>query len=80
MNSTLSSSWLSGSYADIAGFEVCINTALSYVSIDSLQIPEASYFFQGNEAEEVIEEMFQIWSKSDLTQEEAIAQWISFYL
>ena len=80
MNTTLSPSWISGSYANIAGYEVSICTALSYINFENLHDPDSSYFFEGNEAEEVIEEITNIWSNADLKQDEAIGQWIRMHL
>ncbi len=73
---TLSPSWISGTYANINGYEVSICSALSYASFENLQDGNLSYFFQGNEAEVVIEEILDIWSNSDIPQNEAISQWI----
>ena len=77
---TLSPSWISGNYANIDGYEVSICTALSYASFENLHDENLSYFFQGNEAEEVIEEILDIWSNSNIPQHEAISQWITMHL
>lgn len=80
MTATTSPSWISGSYANIAGYEVLICTALSYISIENLHDPDESYFFDGQEADDVIEDITDIWSNADLKQDEAIEQWIRMHL
>ena len=79
MNTYYSNSWLNGAYRDVAGYEVCINSSLSFASFDSLHDDE-DFYFQGNEADDVIGEIADIWNKSDVTQNEAIAQWIRMHL
>lgn len=80
MNKMLSPTWLNGKYKDVNGFNVEINTALSYVSFDCINNEDESYYFQGDEADNVIDEINIIYNKHDLTQSEAIARWINLYL
>ena len=89
MNEVLSSTWLHGNYI-VNGFQVTIKTNLSiarFRSIDDIDDiddiygnSKFDYNFQGSEADAVIEEIADIWNKSDITQEEAVGQWISMHL
>lgn len=76
----LSPTWLNGKYKDVNGFNVEINTALSYVSFDYINNEDESYYFQGDEADNVIDEINIIYNRYNLTQSEAIARWINLYL
>lgn len=69
-NTTMNTSWLHGKYPAI---NAEINTSLPYVSI-------RDWFFQGEEADNVINEIHQIWVNSNCTQEEAIKKWDNRYL
>lgn len=80
MNKMLSPTWLNGKYKDVNGFNVEINTALSYVSFDCINNEDESYYFQGDEADNVIDEINIIYNRHNLTQSEAIARWINLYL
>ena len=80
MNTTLSTSWISGSYANICGFEVYIDSSLSYASFENLHDSNNSYVFQGNEADDVISEIAEIWENDNLKQDEAIDKWIRMHL
>lgn len=73
-NLTLNSSWLHGQYT-------CgeINTKLSYVSVNGTQSRE-EYYAQGDDADNIIDEIHSIWINSDLTEEQAFRQWINSYL
>lgn len=70
-------SWLAGKYSWKTGDgnteEAEINTKLPYVAI-------GDYFVQGEEADNTIDQIHQIWLKDDCTPEEAIRKWASFYL
>lgn len=89
MNEVLSSAWLHGNYI-VNGYKVTIKTNLSiarFRSIDDIDDiddiygnSKFDYNFQGSEADAVIEEIADIWNKSDITQEEAVGQWISMHL
>lgn len=89
MNEVLSSAWLHGNYI-VNGYQVTIKTNLSiarFRSIDDIDDiddiygnSKFDYNFQGSEADAVIEEIADIWNKSDITQEEAVGQWISMHL
>jgi hypothetical protein len=63
------SSWLHGKHSP----EIEINTKLPYVSI-------YDYFAQGEDADNVIEEINLIWNKEDITILQAIEKWASYYL
>jgi hypothetical protein len=70
VNFKLNESWLHGKYAEI---NAEINTSLPFVSIDE-------YFFQGEEANTVIQEIHNIWINGNLTVPEAITQYSNYYL
>ena len=73
--------WLNGKYKDVNGFNVEINTSLSYVSFENINDENESYYFQGDEADNVIDEINAIYNgKDNFTQSEAIARWINTYL
>ena len=77
----LSPTWLNGKYKDVNGFNVEINTSLSYVSFEDINNEDEAYYFQGNEADNVIDEINAIYNgKDNFTQSEAIARWINTYL
>jgi hypothetical protein len=57
-------SWIAGKLSD----EVEINTRIPYVSI-------YGYFFQGDEADEVINEINAIYNTNDCTPIEAANKW-----
>ena len=78
MNITLSPSWVNGNYI-VNGFQVTIKSHLSIARFRSLDNDD-DYYFQGNEADDVINEIFDIWNKSDIPQDEAVGQWISMHL
>lgn len=78
MNITLSPSWINGNYI-VSGFQVMIKSNLSIARFQSLTDDDC-YYFQGSEADEVINEIFQIWNNHELTQDEAVEQWISMHL
>lgn len=70
MNYSPDTSWLAGKYPEI---NAEINTRLPYVAI-------GDYFWQGQEADEVIEEIHSIWLNDDCTQEQAIQKYSNSYL
>ena len=77
----LSPTWLNGKYNNINGFNVEINTSLSYVSFEDINNEDEAYYFQGGEADNVIDEINAIYNgKDNFTQSEAIAKWINTYL
>lgn len=61
-------SWLDGHYE-----EGHISTAFSHVML-------FDYFWQGSEAEEIIEQIHEIWVKNNLTQQQAVSRWIELNL
>lgn len=63
-------SWLHGVYPEI---NAEINTKLPYLSIDD-------FFCQGEDADNIINEIHQIWLKDECTQTEAISKWANSYL
>lgn len=71
MQNLTCSSWLSGKHTP----QIEINTSLPYVSIDE-------YYWQGDEAERVINEINIIFNdeKLNFTSLEAIKYWASIYL
>lgn len=76
----LSPTWLNGKYKNVNGFDVEINTSLSYVSFEDINNEDESYYFQGDEADNVIDEINIIYNRHNLTQSEAISRWINLYL
>ena len=78
MNDSLSPSWLNGNYI-IDGYQVTIKSNLSIARFYCLDTEE-DYYFQGNEADDVINEIAGIWNAYDITQSQAIKKWINMYL
>ena len=78
MNDSLSPSWLNGNYI-IDGYQVTIKSNLSIARFYCLDTEE-DYYFQGNEADDVINEIAGIWNAYDITQSQAIQKWINMYL
>ena len=76
----LSPTWLNGKYKDVNGFNVEINTSLSYAYFENINDENESYYFQGDEADNVIDEINAIYNRHNLTQSEAISRWINLYL
>lgn len=76
----LSPTWLNGKYKDVNGFNVEINTSLSYAYFENINDENEAYYFQGDEADNVIDEINAIYNRHNLTQSEAIARWINLYL
>lgn len=76
----LSPTWLNGKYKDINGFNVEINTSLSYAYFENINDENEAYYFQGDDADNVIDEINVIYNRHNLTQSEAIARWINLYL
>ncbi len=70
-------SWLNGKYT-INGDKVEINVNMSTVAIDTTNGDE--WFWQGDEADKVIDEIHAIWVNGDATVTAAIEQWINMYL
>lgn len=66
----LCTSWIGGKYENGE-----INTAFSHVIVKD---PE--FFAQGEEAENIIKEVHQIWILERVTQEEAFKRWIDRFL
>lgn len=67
---TLDTSWLAGRYNPFGQLEAEINTLLPYIGI-------GTFFAQGEDAEQVIYQIHEIWLSGDLTQEEALERWTS---
>lgn len=78
MNFSLSPSWLNGTYV-LCGYHVTIKSNYSVADFFSINTDE-EYCFQGSEADDVIKEITDIWNTSEITQDEAISQWISMHL
>ena len=76
----LSPTWLNGKYKNVNGFNVEINTSLSYAYFENINDENEAYYFQGDEADNVIDEINAIYNRHNLTQSEAIARWINLYL
>ena len=78
MNDSLSPSWLNGNYI-IDGYQVTIKSNLSIARFYCL-VTEEDYYFQGNDADRIIDEIAGIWNAYDFTQTQAIQKWINMYL
>lgn len=78
MNTTLSPSWINGNYI-VNGYQVTINTNLSVARFQSIETDD-DYYFQGSEADDVINEIADIWENANLKQDESIDQWIRLHL
>lgn len=76
----LSSSWLNGQYYEICGFNVTIDSSISFACFESVFDSDEVYDFQGCEADEVIEDITNIWNNAELAQDDAIASWIRAHL
>lgn len=76
----LSPTWLNGKYKDVNGFNVEINTSLSYVSFEDINNEDKTYYYEGIFADNVIDEINAIYNRHNLTQSEAISRWINLYL
>ena len=79
MNTVLSNSWLNGTYDNVAGYLVNIHSGLGFAIFESRTEDEV-YDFQDNHADVVISEIADLWKNGDMTQEEAIAEWITMHL
>ena len=66
----LNETWLEGKYPEI---NAEINTSLPYVEI-------GDYFWQGEEANNVITEIHKIWLKNDCSVQDAINIYSGYYL
>ena len=77
----LSPTWLNGKYKNVNGFDVEINTSLSYLYFEDINNEDEAYYYQGAEADNVIDEINAIYNgKDNLSQDEAIAKWINCHL
>ena len=66
----LNETWLHGKYDNGE-----INTSLSYVAVN-----DPDWFFQGEEANNVISEIHKYWMNNEATTEQAFNWWINTYL
>lgn len=65
-------SWIDGKY-DFDDMTVEVNTKYSYVAIDSKSgDSEREYFFQGDEADDIISQISKYWSQGNCKQDEAV--------
>lgn len=71
MKTELNTTWIAGNYPEI---NTEINTSFGYVAIND-------YYWQGEEADEVMEKILQIWdNEGNISVEEAINIFKSYYL
>lgn len=75
----LSPTFLDGKYNNLKGFKVEINSGLSFACFENKETEEC-YTFQGDEANNVINEINYIYNVGDCTQDEAISRWINAYI
>lgn len=79
----LNETWLNGKYHLSGNFNEAseINTSLPYISIPkcshSNMIISGDFFVQGDEAWNVISEIYIHWLKNDCTQSESLQTWIN---
>lgn len=80
-NEFLSETWLNGTYKNLCGeYTVEINTSYSFICFESNVSEEFTYCFQGDEGDNVISEINQIYNSNNISVEEAINIWINLYL
>lgn len=79
-NDFLSATWLNGKYNKVNGFRVEVNTSLSYIYFEDISDQDNTYYYQGEEADKVIDEINYIYNIKGVTAEEAIGEWINVYL
>ena len=70
----LDTSWIAGKHSNGE-----INTTYGYVSIPKFWSDGSDLYLQGDEAEEAIQEIHQIWLSNNCTQQEAINVYINIY-
>lgn len=76
----LNTSWFNGKY-DIGDWTVTVNTSQSFISFEAKpDSPCSDFTFQGDEADSVIQGVYEIWQMEDMTNGDAIAQWANLYL
>lgn len=75
-NFQLNESWLNGKYV-IDNQNVEIDFSHSIFSVEGYR---TIFFAQGEDADNIISEIHQIWLNENLTQSEAIQIWINAYL
>lgn len=74
-------SWLNGKYVIEGCWSVTVQSSLSFVCFEALpEAPVHDFTFQGDEADYVLEEIFNIWNNGDMTQHKAIEQWANAML
>ena len=66
----LNETWLNGRYENGE-----INTSLSFVSVND---PE--FYADGEDAERIIEDIYNYWLNGNIGQEDAFNWWINLYL
>ena len=69
-NIELNETWLNGKYDNGE-----INTSLGYVAFNS-----PDFFFQGDDGEQCIKEIYTYWLKNDCTTEEAFNWYCNTFL
>lgn len=76
----LSPTFLNGKYEDVNGFRVEINTSMPFAYFEDINDEDNTYYYQGSEANEVINEINVIYNTENTMPQEAIAKWINTYL
>lgn len=77
----LSNSWLNGKYVIDGCWTVTVNTSLSFISFEPVAGANVGEFtYQGDEGDDVINQIFEIWNSGVITQHEAVAKWANLYL
>lgn len=57
-----------------------IDTRLPLVAVDKYENIESDYFWQGEEAQRIIEEIHKIWTSGEMTTAQAFQKWIDINL
>lgn len=75
----LSPTWLNGEY-NVNGWNVTIDTGLSYACFEDENDEDNNYAFQGDEGDIVINEINALYNTENCTPEEAVGIWANLCL
>jgi len=71
-------SWMNGTY-HLQNAEVEINTSQSWMAVVLKDDEERNFYFQGDEADTEIKEVFDLWLKYEVTQQGAVELYLNKY-
>ena len=77
---SINRSWLTGNYRDVAGYNVSIFSAFDTVSIEDPEDERVAFFWDGTEGAEIIDTMTALWLTGNITQTDAVLQWMQMFL